>query len=462
MKNRRIVISVFALLCLALIAIANIPPPPVDQTIGLARDTSINILNATDCKTCHISGVNTRHHDLAKTDGTGDINPMTGLVFVCKDCHPIVSGPNGQSATIERNCVNCHNGTAFWANPTKVDPNRPHHNTQWARDRNCKQCHGFVDNYNDGHYMPDYGVSEITPDTSYKIYNASSGRYWGGCEACHQENLAQKIWQNAETHHSEILEVTEGYACEWCHVAAGSALDVRRCEDCHSIQTLHNIQYNYSLTDGMRGYGHVGDNWDCNGCHAYWDAGDVSGWEGAILPNLVSVTPNKLTTNVPATLTLRGSDFLSGSGNYTAVVVIDGTNYTATTITSDTITLDVTLPQGSHTVTVVKYGDVLTRQTPMKSIIVEDPVNITSAVLTNKGKKTSTITITGIGFGTQPEPEYTTLGVFVGSGTRITTAEIVSWSNTQIVAKVKTSAAVIGTPVTLKALGGEDSEPLTQ
>ncbi len=46
----------------------------------------------------------------------------------CPDCHPAVNQPPVVTDFyIESNCLNCHNGTAFWANPV-VDPGPPHFN----------------------------------------------------------------------------------------------------------------------------------------------------------------------------------------------------------------------------------------------------------------------------------------------------------------------------------------------
>ncbi|SNQ60988.1 cytochrome c3 family protein [Candidatus Methanoperedens nitratireducens] len=451
---RKIMLILIPVLVIALIwtAFANVPPPPVNQNVS-AYDTSVTELKEQNCRGCHTQGVQDRHHGLAQT---GE--------YYCKSCHPIQNTPTGQKVLLDRNCIDCHNGSAFFGN-ISVIAGRPHHNTSWAQARNCKQCHGgFVDNYNDGHYMPDYGVSLVTPDTSYKVINSTSGRKWGGCEACHDVDASAipQILPNFNTHHNTILGVTQGYQCEWCHIAQGTALDIRKCEDCHSISTIHNIEYDYANNSARAGYGHIGDNWDCNGCHAYWDAGE-SGFEGAIIPNLVTINPIRLTTNVPTTLTLEGSDFLSGTATYTAQVVIDDAiNLTPTTVTDSKIVVDVTLPAGVHTIKVVKNGDFVPKPSQLKSLTVVDPVDVTSAIITNLGNNRipTEITITGIGFGEQPDPLFTDLGVFVSSNRKTETASIVSWTDTQIVATVKTSVANIGADVTVKALFGQDTEPL--
>ena len=110
-------------------------------TIGqvLTNTTDINITTPTTdgCRYCHTttgtnnSGVfdNTlgdmraRHHNLVQTS---QINPMTNTPYTCADCHP--ANVSGGGILIDRYCLDCHNGSAFWANPTKINPGEPHIN----------------------------------------------------------------------------------------------------------------------------------------------------------------------------------------------------------------------------------------------------------------------------------------------------------------------------------------------
>ena len=48
-------------LFLARTAPADVPAPPVNQTIGM-RDVSVGVLREADCRICHDSGVSDRHH----------------------------------------------------------------------------------------------------------------------------------------------------------------------------------------------------------------------------------------------------------------------------------------------------------------------------------------------------------------------------------------------------------------
>jgi hypothetical protein len=82
----------------------SVPPNEVKNTNAISATTE-------DCKTCHNVGVTDRHHFFAYIKR-----------YICADCHPAVN----KSVLIERNCTNCHNGTAFYANP-ELNPGEPLH-----------------------------------------------------------------------------------------------------------------------------------------------------------------------------------------------------------------------------------------------------------------------------------------------------------------------------------------------
>lgn len=499
------VLPVLLILAMAGIVYALVPPPPANQNIGI-YDTKVTNLVEQNCRNCHnssfLGGVPTRHHNLLSR---GVINPSTGAVFGCMDCHPTVTGPNGQSVLIDRNCLTCHNGSNFYANPTKINISRPHHIDtasdganigQPAQNRDCKFCHGsFVANYNDGHYIPSYNTSIITPTTHYKIYNATSGRYWGGCFACHQNNsvASPALLDQHDTHHNAIngnrtgvghqKDSTPGYACNWCHTVnvssptgrpvgypdelqfeirnstllnIGDTLNGTGCEKCHDVGTIHNIEDNYAVNNGNLGFGHIGANWDCNGCHAFWDAGDIGPMTGAIIPDVSSITPSVLAAATDTIVTIEGSNFVGGSGIYTSVVSIDGiTTLTPSSVTDTQIVVTVpALTAGSHTIQVVKTGDTLgNKASKLSTLTVVSPVTITSAKLNVKAK---VITIVGTGFGTPQQ--YVTI---THAGDIYYSDSINSWSNTLI--RAKSTKAIVGDTVTVTtAAGGSASATITK
>jgi hypothetical protein len=62
-------------------------------------------------------------------------------------------------------------GTTCWY-PMRIIIVRTVHETRDALDKHCSNCHGnIVDDFDDGHYIPEYPVSLVTPDTRYKVIN---------------------------------------------------------------------------------------------------------------------------------------------------------------------------------------------------------------------------------------------------------------------------------------------------
>lgn len=133
--------------------------PPVRQTIGLL-DTTTSFATATEatCRNCHSSGTPDRHHVLYNTTipaGTTVPFPVPGQTkYTCYTCH-------GQSYNpVARNCTLCHGGTG-------TSSATPHHGRPDAVNRKCSACHGsLVADYNDGHYIPTYAASMVTPKRS--------------------------------------------------------------------------------------------------------------------------------------------------------------------------------------------------------------------------------------------------------------------------------------------------------
>ncbi len=502
MKNK--LLPILCLLFVGLLAVtvfARVPPPPTNQNFGVL-DTTMVSYNETLCRGCHnttsspiiTGGVPTRHHLLVQRQTT---NPYTGQPFACTDCHPSTPG-SGNGILMNRNCMDCHNITAFTQSGARVGNfTRPHHNTTNAQIRNCKYCHGAsVDDYNDGHYIPSYPPSEITPTAMFTIFNSTSGRLWGGCLACHAEDKSASPpiyfdgtnvdpvngrWPSSpittgvnNVHHSEIIGITNtgdiNGQCLWCHVNVQDVLNIRGCETCHSVRAIHNTQFDYPNTSTLIGYGHVGssivgnnNSWDCNGCHATWGSpwseGSTNPFAGAIVPDVQSVTPDILVANTPTVLTLTGSNFVQENST-TVVNIDDTTNIAPTTLTSQVITVTVNLPAGNHYIKVVKTDatENVPKPSNIKSLTVVSTVSITSAKLYR-----GVITIAGTGFGARPASNAQQYVTISHAGNVYYSDSISSWSNTQIKAKkTSTPAAVKGDIVTVvTANGGEASATIS-
>lgn len=427
-----------AIVFLALVAVAwaMVPPPPANQLLGI-YDTTVGNFNETLCRGCHTSGLPDRHHIL-----TG---PPTNE-YGCPDCHPPITGGG---IIVDRNCIVCHNGSGFYGDPATI-AGKPHHNTTQAQNLSCEFCHGSViDNTNDGHYIPTYPQSLVTPDTSFKAVNQSTGKKWGGCEACHEPSpigpgVPLTISANVDTHHSEVVGVTQGISCLACHNTSAGSVNIRSCEQCHGVRSLHNIQYNFTGTQGVPGYGHLGANWDCNGCHAWYVAG-AAPLEAEKVPVLDSITPSRIEAGKAAVLTIKGSNFLQSG--YPTVVDIEGTSYTPATLTDTSLTVNIPALAAGVYETKVKVG---TASSKLASLTVYTKVTISRATLSS-----GTITITGAGFGTIPQvnPKYY-VTIKKQDGKTYYSDSITSWSGSQIKAK---STSAVGDTVTVTRADGTGS-----
>ena len=431
MKRKRILYGLTMLIVVLSIsiALAIVPPPPANQHLGI-YDTVFGEFAEDECRACHSSGVPDTHHMLVPNKG-----------YKCTDCHKL--GPGGGIDSPIRDCLVCHLAS-------------PHHNTTEALDRHCSHCHGsLVDDYDDGHYIPSYEPSLITPDTSYTWMDGTTGAKGGGCEACHEANTTPvsgaAIYDNYRTHHN--IWPGDNDKCGVCHdMVAGTNLSIRKCEDCHGVKSLHNIQYDYATTEGELGFGHIGDSWDCMGCHA-WQQASSDATPGPITPTIDEVSPARMVAGVETEVTITGTNFMNtvNGNDYTSDVVID-TGAETITLTPDSITASeivVTIPEtveGNYGLRVVKGG----MKSKLAPMVVVPPVTIDSTTI-RKG----TVIIRGSGFGNEPGKPYDEwLGVTVAREGSALKTRVVSWSNNRIVV---TGPVAFGDEVTVDALYGSKS-----
>lgn len=346
------------ILLLVSLAIALVPPPPVDQNIGL-YDTVFISFTAEECKECHTGNNSDRHHALIPSEGK-----------TCLDCHSITNGKIDPFMI----CSDCHS-------------NSPHHVTDDALNYNCSECHGsLVDDYGDGHRIPTY-VSNMTPDTSYDFINESGSKI-GGCEACHEPDLSAnpEIKSNPDTHHN--LSGFTVNNCDLCHLNISTTgtpgqgvvvLDIRYCERCHGIKSLHNIQYDYSNTKGELGKGHIGIDWDCMGCHGHqglYNQSSLNGQiaqfnaelsaserggplTGPIIPTIHNVSPSTITAGKDRVITIKGDNFENTYNDifYTCNIVLNNDlviEPDSITQTEIVATINGTLESGNYDLRVVK------------------------------------------------------------------------------------------------------------
>lgn len=429
-------------------------PPPVDQRIGV-YDTLFSNLTEGMCRNCHISGVPDRHHMLVQAGEYG-----------CNNCHPIVTTNGSQQIILIRDCIRCHDNVF-----NGMTIRRPHHETLDAQERHCSNCHGnLVDDYDDGHYIPTYNISLVTPDTKYKVINATTGKKWGGCESCHEQNLTKSppIAFNNNTHHR--LGNLSGFnppnssKCIQCHDLHNGQYgsdSVRYCERCHATRSLHNIQYDYINTSGVLGYGHIGENWDCMGCHAWYVAGDIAPGTGVIVPTIDYIGDNKIYEGSAVGLTIKGSNFVTTVGGIThsSNVILTGgagpITITPISISSDEIVIVLpALSRGYYGIYALKNGDIKSNKVPINVV---PKVEIISAK-----KSGTTIVVKGSGFGVY-DPIYKSLvnvTIRDKKGTIDRILDITNWSDTTI--NIIGNNVVIGDTVTVNGIYGKNSTKVTR
>lgn len=498
---------------------AAVPPvsPPAPQSLGL-YDTKIQNVSTATCKNCHPDPVDVHHAMVGSPDPVN-----MGTALGCPDCHPPINGDINNGMIISRVCTDCHtgDGTAWIENPVvnltvlRGAPGRPHHNTtkhavweydrdayHWAADRQCKNCHGsLITNYNDGHGVPTYNASLVTPFTDFKLNSTTGkGREYGGCAVCHDTGAVNGVTLNSnhDTHH--YVKFWMGNQCNNCHVAsgaraepvpdynpepsaqyykvwynqsypqylrygwdtskshfelrnnsmlmAGDAVNGTGCEKCHGMQSLHSIEANaaYNQANKIPGQGHNGNDTDCDGCH-YGNAlflayGSLPTTAMAI--QLDSATPSIVNANTATDVTLAGSNFVQEG--YNTEVLVDGAVVASSGLTDTSVVINVNLAAGGHGIQVRKTNATIPSDTATSAAISVSaiaPPTITKAELAS-----GVLTITGSGFGAD---DMTSVTITKADGRQILAATT-SWSDTQI--KADGANAAIGDSVTVNTKTG--------
>ena len=343
---------------------ASIPPPPVNQNIGIP-DGVFNDMTFHTCLGCHgdpenapapvnIGYLPDRHHLRIDTPiGEYSASPFPEKspdgTHKCITCHLVdwvvdPSRPLGgyfrfaQEPTEPefRDCLNCHEQTPGVASV--------HHLTQKAQEAQCPICHGSLINFpKDDHYIPDYEISLITPwpgdnyDTSSPSNQfdppvaAYNGRRKGNCSHCHYSGTDQVsgrvVPTNYQTHHGTgVGQPNSGsvHGCDLCHDFTPPNHTIRGCEKCHGVSSLHNIEFDRDgdgITPGKEEpfWGHIGSPANCRGCHGNFEGAGVE----AILQT--GEGPSAETNIVPTfgSMGMRGRGMRGGSGMWSAAVETD-------------------------------------------------------------------------------------------------------------------------------------------
>jgi PKD repeat protein len=472
--KKRVFIALFLALSMtlgtALVIWANVNPPPVNQKIGIP-DTVFNNLTEPECRVCHVSpGVDppegvpvdttylpTRHHNLVGTTiscptAAPFVTCPTTATYECLSCHTLVWDEDLYAYVLEtfRDCTFCHKQTGGAT---------VHHATDTAQGKSCKPCHGsLIDNPDDSHYIPTYNPSMVTPRTGLGQTTGPLGAGQGGCAYCHRPGTDTstdkdiEVYTNAQTHHSTGLSVVPDPPppapwtgnCLWCHdTNPGGSDDIRACEVCHGVASLHNIQTD-SNGNGIEPaqelayYGHIGNNNDCNGCHLNTSASAAAPYSGPIVPNVSGLTAANFTAGTDTVITVYGSAFTNtvqgptGPIELKSNVVLTAANGSTTTLTPIVITessMDVTIPAtlaaGNYELRAVKGP----KASNLIVISVKPAVVINSATCSG-----GAVTITGSGFSTYVNAVDSGTSVQLGANA----CSVNSWSDTGIVANCGT------------------------
>jgi hypothetical protein len=456
---KTLVLAVFVLSGGASTSLAAVPPPPVNQNLGI-DDGVFNNLNEAECRVCHedssITGDTSnvdRHHLRMGTivpDPNSAPNGDPGDTFECLTCHTLIWNPVTQAYEFDefRDCTVCH---AQIPGEASV-----HHLTATAQGGHCVACHGdFVNDFDDGHFIPSYDPSLVTPWPSGKPNAGPNGE--GNCNFCHDTGTGTSdpgidpgtgvlVYRNAETHHLTGF-VLDGAKCTWCHnvLPPWSELAIRGCEQCHGISSLHNIQFD-NVGDGIDPgnedayYGHIGHDDDCFGCHGFTSGASVPE-SGPVIPSVDGLSAYTMVAGTDTAITITGSSFINqmlnpitGQNDITLdcdVRLTDAAGNTTTVeptaVSPDTIEviLPGSLARGNYKLAALKDPKA---SNPVR-IAVTPPVVIGSATCSG-----GTVAIRGSGFSGYVDATDSGTSVTSVIGGDAETGSVVSWSDSRIVA----------------------------
>jgi hypothetical protein len=497
-------VAVFILFGGGAVSLADVPPPPANQFLGIF-DGTFNDLTQSECRACHSSGLPDQHHLLVgtpipmgycvdnptfvcQTDAECQSLPNPGAAndyciadspapnappppsgnYECLTCHTLVYDP--QTMTYDfapfRDCTLCHTVEYQPDYPDRPQEPTVHHreSVEAIQTLECGFCHGaLVNNVFDNHYIPTYDPSLVTPWTSGKPNGGeppnSRGTMAGNCNYCHDSSFPGDVGPiliNHDTHHGTGLtglSLPDGpwgpagsRGCLLCHPGfgpGGDALDIRYCERCHGVQSLHNIEFD---SDGsgidpgneLAYYGHIGNQDDCWGCHGFASAASLAPYSGPVVPYVLDADTSVMTAGSGGAVTLSGAAFtnfvqtpegpieLQSTGLLTSP---DGTETSLApqSVTEDEMVVNVpaTLTAGKHYLRAAKATNVSN-----PAVIAVKPKVTIAAASCNDG----TVTVTGSGFSSYVNATDSGTGVTSSIGGGAEKGTVVSWTDSQIVA----------------------------
>ena len=474
--KKQLILSALLVFGVSVTGWANIPPPPVNQLIGIP-DSSFNNLSEPDCRVCHedqdIVNAGTlpdRHHLLVNTplaDPTAAPFVQTGdTIYQCLSCHQQEwdSASSSYVFVSFRDCLFCHEQIPGEASV--------HHLSNLAQSQNCKACHGPIDNPDDGHYIPTYAPSLVTPWPSRKPNPGENGE--GQCVFCHDSGVdtgsGLLVLTNNQTHHSTGLGLNDSNQCFWCHYFDAPADEnIRKCEACHGVASLHNIQVNSDNPDnpdtivpgGENPYwGHIGHNDDCYGCHGFTAMSTAAPYSGPVVPDLSALSISSVTEGTAAVITASGNGFVNVVAGLegeeielTSMVVLtnsEGREFelipSEITANSLTVALPEDLKAGNYAFRVAK-ADKMSNAVNLSVV----PAMANQNILCRK----NSITITGTGYSQYVDALNSGTGlVAVDLRGNEVDCTVRSWTDTKITA----TCSACPSTVTVNSIWGQDMD----
>jgi hypothetical protein len=494
------------------VTMANVPAPPANQFAGI-DDTIFNNLTAAQCLVCHTNTVDGHHilYDQTIPQGACSVNSTDCIKTIY--CEPDICSNSGADCTVDNDCPQVGQGescgevcigqsavinpdtdssgtadstyTCLSCHPEQINngviefivirdclvchvqiPGEAsvHHLTPAAQSGECVVCHGdIVDDMDDGHTIPSYTPSLVTPVPS----DGGGPDGSGACDYCHDAGddtstgEVIQVVNNEDAHHNtgvflSATGVTNQDACTWCHNFTGlpSEYDIRTCEGCHGFESLHNIQVdsetecvydpsdpaacNITVGGEAAGWGHVGrdagvGDSDCWGCHGNYVPGAFAAASGPVVPFINSVDITALTAGTDTPITLAGVAFTNMIMDFQWVsdVKLTAADGSSVVLTPDsisekslTVTIPGSTPTGNYQVQAVKNDTA--KSNPVGISIIPEVV-ITEI---DCSKCLGTMTITGAGFSAKPGGTDEDLYVIEGDGGRL--LKVISWTDTEI------------------------------
>ena len=546
MKKLSLIALVVGIALIAGVAVANVPAPPVNQILGF-DDKVYNDLVLADCQGCHFGPQGDRHHMLygsampagicSATDDPAPRNCYTdadcvtatlicsnsgdpclvdadcprqyqhpvcttepycagtsaasnvpgsqnnGGVYGCLTCHEEDNDGGVINFLVEDDCTVCH---IQLPNSTSV-----HHLDEpqvLAKAGKCVYCHGdIVDDMGDGHSIPTYTPSLVTPepvttwmvcdDTGYgpavacsdPVVDCPTGAAAscvpdkaetaeaGACNFCHDAGTDLgppyvDVVDNHDTHHGTgvykdrygntvdpLNDTTYGdTACDWCHYQGNphnpggyDAVSIRTCEGCHGMESLHNIQVDTNgggvVAGGEDfGYGHIGEDTPGADSDCWGCHGFSMSADGAVMGS-----------GVPA---IYSVDPIIIAADTDTAIAVTGTAFSngalAVRLTADdgsAVTIDAAdVTDGSLTATATlaagTYGLQVVKDGEASSVIKVTVVPDVAIADIMCSKCLGTMTITGVNFAEKP----------AGTDEDISVTEdgrplnVINWSDTEI------------------------------